>query len=161
MAEEQTVFPEFVKDLLTAEEKRRDSLEARGLSVITVSGTLVTLLLAFTALVTKRQEWTLGSPARELLIAAVAAFLLSAVLAISTYAPRSIRMTDAVDLAETLPALWSKGADFARQKTTATRLEELRLCQTVNDWKARALLAAIAVQVIAVMLVAAAVIAIL
>src|SRR5689334_21212423 len=37
-------FPDFVKDLLAVEDKRRDSLEARGSSMITVSASLVTLL---------------------------------------------------------------------------------------------------------------------
>ena len=119
----QTVYPDFVKELLAAEDKRRESLESRGMAVITVSGTLVTLLLGLAALVTSRQGFVLQGSARAFLVAAVVAFVVAAVFAISTYIPQPARITDPADLAKTLPGLWNKGEDFAQQKTTATRIE--------------------------------------
>ena len=157
----QSVYPEFVKDLLASEDKRRESLESRGMSVITVSGTLVTLLLGLAALVTKRQDFVLPGTARNLVMAAVVVFVLAALLAMATYAPQSARITDPADLARALPKVWDRGVEFARQKTTMTRLEELAAMQRANDLKARALLSAVIVQVVAVLLLAASVIVIL
>jgi hypothetical protein len=155
------VFAEFVTELLAAEDKRRESLEARGGSVITVSGTLVTLLLALAALVTKEKAFSLPHAARDRLSFAVLAFVVAALFAIATYAPQPTRITDPAELAGLLPTLWNRGTDFALKKTTATRLEQLRTAQTANDRKARALLAAVTAQVVAVILLAWAVLEIL
>src|SRR5438874_11264301 len=47
-----TVYPEYVKQLLDGQEAKLVSVESRGGSVVTVSGTLVTLLLGIASLVT-------------------------------------------------------------------------------------------------------------
>jgi hypothetical protein len=137
------VFAELIRELLAAEDERRESLEARGGSVITVSGALVTLLLGLAALATKEKSFTLPEAARDRLSIAVFAFVLAALL--STL----------------LPTIWDRGTDFALKKATATRLEQLATTQTANDRKARALLGAVAAQVVAVLLLAWAVLALL
>jgi hypothetical protein len=81
------VFSDFARDLLAAEEARREAMTARGMSVITISGTLVTLLVGLAALVTKGGSFRLTGGARDLVTASVVAFALSAVLAIMAYAP--------------------------------------------------------------------------
>jgi hypothetical protein len=156
-----TVFAELVSELLAAEERRQASLEARGSAVITVSGALVTLLLALAALVTEEQTFTLPDAARDRLSLAVVAFVLAALLAIATYAPQAARVTDPAELAKVLPTIWDRGTDFALKKATATRIDQLTTTQAANDRKARALLAAVAAQVVALLLLAWAVLAIL
>jgi hypothetical protein len=148
------VFADAVRDLLNVEEQRRQSLEARGVSVITVSGTLVTLLLGLAALVTKRTDFHLTGSARELVTGAVVAFTVAALLAIAAHAPQRERVGDAGELAATLPGLWDEGADFARKKLTATRLELLGATQRANDRRATALLGAMIAQAVAVALLA-------
>ncbi|TCO56056.1 hypothetical protein [Actinocrispum wychmicini] len=155
------VFPEFVKDLLAVEDKRRETLEARGASVITVSGTLVTLLVALGAFVPNRQGFVLPDTTRAPLSVAVIAFVVAALLGIATYVPQRVRLTDPNALAELLPGYWPKGREFALKKVTATRLEQLTVLQKGNDWKARALLAAVVGQVVAVGALAWAVLVIL
>jgi hypothetical protein len=155
--EQQTVFPQFVKDLLTAEDKRHDSLDARGASIITVSGTLVTLLLAVAAFPGSHKGVRVGGDTQGILTVVVVAFVLAAVFAVATYAPQPARIVDAVDLRRTLPAVWDKGDGFATKKTTATYLDQLAVAQRTNDRKARLLLAAVAMQVVAVVGLAAAV----
>jgi hypothetical protein len=155
------IFAALVTELVAAEDKRRESLEARGAGVITTSGALVTLLLALAALVTREQTFTLPDAARDSLSLAVAAFVLAALLAIATSAPQRARVTEPAELAELLPALWDRSPDYALKKATATRLEQLETTQTANDRKAFALLAAVAAQVVAVMLLAWAVIRVL
>jgi hypothetical protein len=146
----QQVFADLVVELITAEDKRRDSLEARGSGVISASGALVALLLAIGALVTDQDSFVLTDAAGLRLSLAAIAFVAAAILAIGTYAPQAVRLTSGADLANLLPTYWDKGADFALKKATATRLEQLAVAQRSNDLKARLLTAAIAVQVIAV-----------
>ena len=148
------VFNDFVDELVAAEDKRRDSIESRGMSVITVSGTLVTLLLALAALVTKQQSFRLTAGARDLLVAAVLAFGGSAVLAIATYIPRPTRATDPNTLLAEIQQRWGKPPDSARKKTIATRIEYLQESRRSNNWKAAILLAAMLVQVAALVLLA-------
>jgi hypothetical protein len=147
---DEAVFPDFVKDLLTVEDKRRDSLEARGSSMITASAALVTLLVALGAFVTNRRDFKLPDATRAPLSVAVVAFVVAAVLGIATYIPQPARMTDPVALSDLLPEYWPKGNDFAQKKITVTRLEQLATLQKANDWKARALLAAVVAQLVAV-----------
>lgn len=157
----QTVFADYIKDVLADEDSRRATLESRGASVITASGALVTLLFALAALVTKQQNFTLGGWPRGLLSAGTVALVAAAILAIGTYAPRSTRLTDPIAFARQLPKLWEHDNDFARKKTTITRLVELANNQRVNDIKARLLLAAVAFEVLGVLFVASTVLMVL
>lgn len=157
----QTIYPEFLKELVAAEDAQRVTLESRGAGVITSSGALVTLLLAFAALVTKRNDFTLGSGTRLLLMISVGAFIAAALLAIWTYAPQERRIVDGAALKDELPAVWDQDAEFARKKITATRLDQLQVSQHANDVKAGLLGAAVVAEVIGVVLLAVSVIVIL
>ena len=156
-----TVFAAMVTELVAAEDRRRESLETRGNSVITVSGTLVTLLVGLGAVVSGKDAFKVPAAARQWLSFAVVAFVVATLLAIATYAPRPTRVTDATELSRLLPTFWNQGTDFALKKTTATRLEQLRSAQAANDRRARLLLGAVAAQVAAVIFLAWAVLTIL
>ncbi|THA29839.1 hypothetical protein [Streptomyces sp. A1547] len=153
-------YTEFVKDLLSAEEKRRESLESRGGAVIGVSGTLVTLLLALSALVRGKAESPLPAAATDRLSIAVLAFTAAALLSMLTYTPQRTRVTDPEALARLLPALWEQGHIHALKKTTAARLEQFKHTQRANDRKGRALGAAVLAQIVGVGALAAAVLAV-
>src|SRR5881275_3569439 len=62
-----TVYPEYVKQLLDGQEAKLASVEGRGGSVVTVSGTLVTLLLGIASLVTHLTTYKPSSSAKYLL----------------------------------------------------------------------------------------------
>lgn len=155
-----TVFAALVVELVAAEDRRRESLEERGRSVITISGTLVTLLLGLAAVVKSRDSFKVVGAARPQLSFAVIAFVVAALLAIGTYAPQSARVTDPGEMSQLLPTYWNQDIDFALKKTTATRLEQLKSAQASNDFKAWLLLGAVAAQVAAVVLLAWAVLTI-
>ena len=161
VANGQVVYPEFVKDLVDAEDARRTTLETRGATIITSSAALVTLLLAFAALVTKRTDFTLESGTQSLLSISVSAFVVAALLAIATYAPHAIRVIDAAKLRLELRAVWDESAEFARKQVTAARLDQLDAGQHANDRKAWLLLIAVLVEVLGVLLLAVSVIQIL
>ncbi|MGH3976623.1 MAG: hypothetical protein ACRDS9_25385, partial [Pseudonocardiaceae bacterium] len=81
------ILGELVQDVLDEERKLKDSLALRSVTVISTSGTLVTLTLGVSALVTKAQAFV--APGAVLVCVAVALVLLfgAAVLALLNNAP--------------------------------------------------------------------------
>lgn len=155
-----STFTAFVGEELAAEVSRRASLEARGISVITISGTLVTALFAFSAIVTQATTFGLDPTARVELAVGVVLFVLAAIAAIGTNVPQWIQIVEPHELLAELETGWSLPAGEARKQIVATRLDELE-CQRVNQFKAVALLVAIGLQVAAVIALAAGVLTIL
>jgi hypothetical protein len=156
-----TAFSDFVKDVVAVEEQRRDSTETRARSVVTVSGTLVTLLLGFATLVTTATSYQLPDPARVLVLIAAGTLATSTLAAIWTALPQADRVIDPRKLMQALPERWEWEPDQALKKITATRLAQLTSMQRANDVRAILLLTAIGLQAIAVTLLAVAVIAVL
>ena len=74
MAEGSEVYADFIKSMLDAEDSRKSSLEQRGISIITTSGTLVTLLFGLTAAITGAKTFTFPAAARDWLTPAAIAF---------------------------------------------------------------------------------------
>jgi hypothetical protein len=148
------VLAEYVKEQAELEEKRRASLESRGVGVITVSSTLVTLLFGIAAVVTKSQDFAPTDEVRQRLSLALVLFASSAVVAIGTTVPLAIHSVDASALLPEIKALWSKDPDAIRKTTTATRIADLASVQRVNTVKSYILLTAVAVQVLAVIVLA-------
>jgi hypothetical protein len=139
-------FAGFVVDQLELEEKRRASLETRGLAIITTSGTLVTLLLALAALVTQRKDYQLPDPVGTWLTAALIAFVVAAAFAIGANAPQLYRTIDVTALKIITRSRWNSASGEALKTLTATRLEELQRAQAVNSVKAYLLLGAAVAQ---------------
>lgn len=154
------IYAEFVKELLASEDKRREHLEGRGAAAIGVSGTLVTLLLALGALAREKVDFPLPEAASGGLSVAVIAFVASGAFGVLTYAPQRIRLTDPEALVRLLPTLWELGHEHSVKKTTAARLEQFMVTQKANDWKARALAAAVLVQIVGIGALAVAVLVI-
>lgn len=119
---------------------------------------LVTLLFGIGAVVTKTQGFSPSVAARMLLAAAVAAFALAAVAGIIVNLP--LRYTD-VDPKQFMPFVerefWEGPADPAERRVAEARLAVWDKARDQNRWKGLALIAAIVLQVVAVLLVAAAV----
>ena len=81
------LFAAYVVEQLEVEEKRRASLESRGLAVITSSGTISGLLLAFAALADRREGLELSDDVTPWLIAALIAFVVAALLGVGLNTP--------------------------------------------------------------------------
>lgn len=154
-----TVHAEYVKELVSLEETRKDSLEKRGLAVITTAGALVTLLFGLAALSTRKsQTFSLPTPAEISLAIGLGLFFVSACIAIATNVPLPYRGLDVKLLRRDLECGdWSAPVEAAAQKVTGTRLRVLEDATTKNGRKAKLLLAALAFEVLAVAAVAAAI----
>jgi hypothetical protein len=148
----------MLKELVSAEDARRVSLETRSTTIVTVSGVLVTLLLALAGAVTPKDSATITHQSRGFLLGAVVAFTVAAALAALTYGPQRFAPYDISALAAEIQDLWYKPADVAQRKVIADYLEQLRLLQRANNLRGLLFTAAIATQILAITLLAAAVV---
>ncbi len=81
------VYLDYMKSLLATEEARKTSFESRGVTVITTSGTLATLLFGLVAVVTGASTFVLPPRSHGYLVAAVIAFAVAVLLGIITNMP--------------------------------------------------------------------------
>lgn len=149
-----TVYPDYVKQLLDGQESKLASVESRGGSVVTVSGTLVTLLLGIASLVTRLTTYTPSPSAKHLLAAAAVAFLLAGLSAIGTYVPWRVWALDPSAMTEQLWERWDAAGDIPVEKVTATRLAQWKAARQLTQRKAVFLMVAVATQVVGVVLAA-------
>jgi hypothetical protein len=135
-------YAAFLKDLLEAEEKRGTGMETRALAIVTSSGTLVTLLLALAALVTRVQLARL--PGFALAAAAVAAvlFVASALCAGLANAPWPGWGLRPECLRTELWERWDDTSDNPVAKVAATRLKQWEVAHRLTQRKARLVFAA-------------------
>lgn len=149
-------FATYVQQLATEQDARKASIEQRGLAVVTTSGTLVTVLFALVALLTKTPEYKLPVQAHGTLGLALVLFVVAAVLAVLTNVPLAYRGADLSDPQSALWDHWSKDRGYALQRITATRVVVAARAQAVNGVKAWLLLAAITAEVAAILVLAVA-----
>jgi hypothetical protein len=150
-------FAALLDDKVNSERSKKASLEARGLAIITASGTLVTLLLGLAAVLTKAQGFAPSTTARFLLTGAIAAFLVAATLGIycniplryQEIAPESLKGLTAQEV-------WAADGRWAQREIAAARLGELMAACDANERKAKVLLLGAGVQVLAIVLTGAA-----
>jgi hypothetical protein len=143
----------LLNDEWARETSRKDSLEKRGITVITTSGVLVTLIFAFTSAVAKGNSlgnFTLGE--KIAIAIALLFFVISAAFGIATNTPRNYAGVDY----ETLKQI-------STNETPQTPITELMWSDLVdalatsrsrNDTKAAALSLSIVFQTIAIFVVA-------
>jgi len=149
-----TVYADYIQEQLEAQEARKTSLEQRGLAVISTSGVLVTLLFGLTALSVQRAKtFDLPRAAAAFLIVALVCFVLAAVSALVTNLPRSYQGVTVEGLRSAVSDRWDDDEGKALRKVARTRLDVLAAAKEVNGQKARALVASMVLEIIAVALV--------
>lgn len=155
-------YDDLLKDEISAEDARKESLEQRGLAVITTSGVLVTLLFALSALSTKSEPtFDLSDFASVVLAIALALFVGAAVLALIVNQPMDYIAANPNDIEPLLEATPIASAEQARKDVALVRVIELRAARGCNGTKATWLVWAMALEVAAVVAVACAVLSIL
>ena len=153
-----TVYGDFIKDELEAQDKRKASFEQRGLAVITTSGTLVTLLFALAALSTKEAAtFTLPTTARTWLAFALVLFFASALAALLSNAPFIYQAVPVEKIRERLREKPPRDAHAAAKDVAFSRLDALEAAKKINGIKGWALAAAMACEALAVGCVAVAI----
>ena len=147
------VASKFITDELATEQTKKSSLEARGISIITTSGTLVTLLFALAAVVTKATNYKLPPSAAWVLIVAGVLFVLAAAFGMFANSPipynrvEPSSLTELVDVAE-----WPQDGAEADRQLTHARLEELTDARARNEFKAWLVVFGLSAEVLALVL---------
>jgi hypothetical protein len=144
------VYTEYAKAELDLQHSRKDSLEQRGLAVVTTSGALVTLLFGLVAVLTDVTDFALPNAARPWLYSALGLFFLAALGALLTNAPLRYVTVKPEDLREAARTRWEDSAKAAHRKVFITRVNVMADTKRKNDLKGRVLLAAMAAEVLAV-----------
>jgi hypothetical protein len=152
VADRGVVYSDFLLERLSAEEARKASLELRGLSVVTTSGALVTATFAITAIVTNRPSFKVSHSIMALLTGVAGAFLISALLAVSTNLPLRYREIDVTGTVQLMRAHWSDDSPTALARITATRGSLLLSVRESNNRKSILLLVAMLAEAIAILL---------
>jgi hypothetical protein len=137
-----TVLSGYLEAELSAEYSRRESLERRGLALVTVSGALTTLLLSLPSTLLGGRPITLSGPTRAAALVALAGFVLSVGAATSISLPSATRLVDPGSLLAVAENSWWRSGDEVLQRIFGTRAEQLRQAQLANDRRGRLLLAA-------------------
>ncbi len=149
------LYSAFIKDLFDGELARRTTLESKAGSVITTSGTLVTLLFGLVAVVTGAKTFTIPAGANGWLLAAIIAFVAACIAAIFVGVPLPYGETE-ITMAD-LASAWTDAPAETEAAIAGTRLEALSAARRWNAMKAWILLGAIAGEIVAIALLAVAV----
>lgn len=140
-------------DVLTEERARKESLEARGVALVTASGAFVTLVLAVTTL---GGQTHLPWPARWLLVVASVCFLVSAACGAWLNKPVDYDEPSADSLSKVIDGGWGRASSVARKAVALNMVKVLGVARIANDQKACWLSAGSALHVAAIVCVATA-----
>ena len=146
---------ELVDQELVREFARKDSLERRGITVITASGVLVTLAFGFATAVTKGHAYANFTTAEKIVLdIALAFFVLSAIFALLTNTPRNYGVPQIQALSS---SSGSEPDEAISEELLGKLISMLETARHSNDNKARALFISMYLQLTAILLLGVAV----
>jgi hypothetical protein len=151
------VYAEYVAESLREQDANKHSLESRAMSVISSSATLATLLFGLVAFVPRPAGFQLDVRSASLLAASLGSFALAAVAALVANAPLWYQVPVVAGLRKMIREHWEDSADSALKKVSFNRVKRLQAARQMNRIKAIALVAAIALEALAVVFLALAV----
>lgn len=155
-------YSRLISEQLDNERAIKASLEQRGIAVVATAGTLVTLLFALGALVTRSQTFEPPAASVVFLLLALLAFLAASVAAIATNRVRTYEEVKIGALRVLLDEnLWAAESSIGERRAAEVRVAILAIARNQNAKKAKSLKWAMRSEVTAVGLVAIAVAAIL
>lgn len=134
----------FVEAELAKEEARRESIEKRGLSVVTVAAGLFGLVSALHG-VSGPSRGDQPSQLGHVLLTLSALLVVAGTIAGAlTNAPRRYRLIDPEELLASAPTMWQQSEDATDRALYASHLTFLHDAQRTNDARAQFLFAALA-----------------
>jgi hypothetical protein len=136
-------FDELIRERLQIEEARKSSLESRGVALVSATGAVVTVVFAFVAVMTTRESYEPPVHVTPLLISAIAAFVLSAGLALLTNIPIAYRDVSPDEVFSDIRKYWQLPETRARMWLVAAHVSLLKSSRTGNRVKACLLIAAL------------------
>ena len=152
-----STYSDFIEKQLAREDATQTSLEARGLSVVSTAGTLVTLLFGVGALISGLKTFALSGEARDNLFVALVFLVLAALAAIASNLPMFYKAVTPASMRTLLNSNWTDPEATAEKFTSETRIDVIERAQTVNSLKGYAVMLAMGIEVVGVFFVAKAV----
>jgi hypothetical protein len=149
-------YARVIEAELAAEAARKQSMEQRGLGVITTAGALLTLLLAM--LSAEPFEQLRAVPAtRAFLVVAATLLALAEIAGLAANVPLGYRHFGVDDLAEMVGERgWREPADVAEWRVAQSRADFVAVNRRKNLLKARLIQCAFTLEVLAICAIAAA-----
>src|SRR6266702_3869969 len=146
-------YSQLITDQLTEERSRKTSLETRGVTVITTSSALATVLFALTAGLTTAAKFKLPGPSRLPLVLALCAFATAALLGLMTSIPLRYREPTPSGLAKLVDVnFWTAPPEVGQLRVASAEVTTLAVARAANGLKVRLLLGAIFFELLAVIL---------
>lgn len=149
------VLSALANDELQQERRRKDSIEQRGITVITSAGVLVTLLLAFAGIAGTDQLHALSPLGRDLMGGSLLLFAISAVLGLLANTVAQYTEAKVSTLQNLIENYWDYPASDAAKEVAVIHAKSATSARAKNDTKAQLLRWAIIAEVCAVVLLAA------
>jgi hypothetical protein len=155
-------YAALVKEQLDGAYTKQSSFEQRGIAVVTTSGTLASLLFGLVAAITARSGFSFSGLAQAVILAALASFLLAAVLGLGVNSPqlrRTVVGLDPTNFRQQVlnTASWEGSAVEGSLAVTDVRLQMLNDARVGNGIRSRLLAAAFGFEGLAAVLLAIAV----
>lgn len=152
----------LIDDALKREDVRKVSFEARGLSIITSSGTIVTLVFGLAALATQATKFKLDSTTKTALAVSLGCLIVAAVFGILCNMPIGYGEADEKDLKRLLEDRFWLGRIAVGQKRVAdAEIDQIDIARKANTSKGKLLVAGLVFEVLGVVAVAVGVLLIL
>jgi O-antigen/teichoic acid export membrane protein len=147
---------ETIKDQLSEERATKASLEQRGVTIVTTSGVLATLLFGFGAFVYGQKTLPIGPEGTGFLISALVLFVIAGAFGLLATQPGEYREADIDKLKErTEPTEWHKDTPaVAARRDARLLLVVLGAYRAANGKKARRVYAGISAEVLSAVCVA-------
>jgi hypothetical protein len=145
----QTKYAAFVEQELKSERERRVNLDARAQSVVTSSGSFVTLLSVVGGLVSSRSGYKLPSVVGYPLVVTVTGFTFAVLFAIFASFIFKYRLADRGSLQRITRDGWRDSEEVALMNIVTTNVTTISSLRNGNDQKARLLIGAWVSQVVA------------
>ena len=136
MSDQGAAFAAFIKDELEAERKRREAHDQRGFEALKTTGTLVTLVLGFAAVVLGVDYRPQSRPAVIFLSLALLLLVGSIGFALSATQLLRYSVADKKGLDEILTKRWDSTEPTARSTVAQLSAETIAKLRTGNDQKA-------------------------
>ncbi len=152
-----SIYADYIREQLARQDERKASIERRGVSVITTSGVLVSLLFGLTTVLTGTDNYQLPSGTKPWIYGSLVCFVLAAVGGIITNIPLFYSGVEVKGLeAATKHKMGDSVAD-ANVRVASTDVKLLATAQKLNSVKGWILLGAAVAQLGAVVSLALAV----
>lgn len=143
-------YAKLIQEQLDEERKVKASLERRGITVVTTSGTLVTLLFGLVAVVTKASDFEVTTGARWFIYVALGLFVAAAVCALATNFPQKYEEADPDELQRLITEdYWQTSQGVGSRRSSELRVKVLRSARAAHTTKACLLRWALGIEVVA------------